>query len=437
MKHSLLYCLLIFSVTFCFGQRSPATDATQVTPTLAFSTSITNASSVVFNPNFNLYYIIRSGNSTYPLETLSSTGAPVYQTDAGLDSRGMWWNPNTNEVERNCYSNIGWATVDLDATGDALDTYSIIFSGQLQPDIQSVGAYDYKTDKVLFYNGGSTIYIYDRSTGSEETSLTLSGADFTNINSNTVIYTGENGYEIGLLDYVNKIVLLFDRSTGAFTGQSQLPSDAITNNLFRFSYSNFRVWLNDISTATWYSYNIWNEALPVTLLSFKGYRKENNVVLTWQTTNEINNSYFEVERSDNSKTFTSIGTVKGTNAANGSNYSFTDIQPLKRMNYYRLKQVDKDGKFTYSGVVSANFTGNAFVAAYPNPATKSINIIIPQSNTVSEINIYNMAGKQVAHSYVAANTTVERLNVNSLAPGVYNIILIQGSNRSSAKFIKN
>jgi|SRR6478735_1949363 len=98
--------------------------------------------------------------------------------------------------------------------------------------------------------------------------------------------------------------------------------------------------------------------LPVTMFNFGGTIKDNSAYLNWSTAAESNNKGFDVERSKNGKDFSSVGFVNGAgNTTNITNYSFVDAS-LKDINvnttYYRLKQVDVDGKFEYSKVLALN-----------------------------------------------------------------------------------
>lgn len=96
------------------------------------------------------------------------------------------------------------------------------------------------------------------------------------------------------------------------------------------------------------------EPLPVTLTHFSGARAQGAKVvnLTWATANEQNNAYFRVERSEDSKSFESLAQVSGAgNSTKAQSYSFTDNRPLAGVAYYRLRQIDFDGKATYSPVV--------------------------------------------------------------------------------------
>ncbi len=219
----------------------------------------TNASGVAFNPNLNLYYAIIAGSPVFPYETFDAAGNPLYQTNGGFDFRGLWWNPNTNQVEGTGYFNFGLWTSDLDGSGNALNTGTLIYPGQNQPDAQSCGDYDCEADEIVFYFNGA-ISRYARSNGSFLGSYPLTGMPVPvgNINWTSVIYTGCLGNEIGIEDWSAKSILLFNKATGAYSGTSFLPASAVTNNGFRFSYANNLAWLYAVSTRTWTSYSIFS-----------------------------------------------------------------------------------------------------------------------------------------------------------------------------------
>jgi hypothetical protein len=94
-----------------------------------------------------------------------------------------------------------------------------------------------------------------------------------------------------------------------------------------------------------------NVILPVTIVSFTGSLKNSNAVLEWKTSTEMQSDYFEVQKSSDGVNFKSIGKVKAAeNSSTLRNYTYTDSK-LAEMNYYRLKIVDRDGKFTTSNTV--------------------------------------------------------------------------------------
>lgn len=174
---------------------------------------------------------------------------------------------------------------------------------------------------------------------------------------------------------------------------------------------------------------VWNAncpglaALPVDLISFSGKLQGNKVILKWEAMNELNFARFDVERSVNGVEFAYIGSVK---AANLYNYSFTDnIEQLSgKKVYYRLKRLDKDGKFVYSDVVSINLPLNVKFTVYPNP-TKDVVTISLNSNTGNAANVMinDVTGKTVLTKTAIINSGNINLPVSQLNSGIYFITL--------------
>ena len=111
-------------------------------------------------------------------------------------------------------------------------------------------------------------------------------------------------------------------------------------------------------------------AAPVELVSFTGKADGGEVLLNWQTASEKDNDYFQIEHSTDGSAFEPVGKVtgKGTTAS-PSNYSFRHSRPSNGVNYYRFKQVDFDGKYAYSPIVSVEIARGLDVELYPNPTT--------------------------------------------------------------------
>jgi uncharacterized repeat protein (TIGR01451 family) len=110
-------------------------------------------------------------------------------------------------------------------------------------------------------------------------------------------------------------------------------------------------------------------SLPVSLLDFEGQSQNDNVLLKWYTSNEINNDHFNIERSCDGINFTSIATVKGSgNSTSLKEYQYTDIQPAcEKGIYYRLIQVDMDGKTSSSKTIQVYPDTKEQIVVYPNP----------------------------------------------------------------------
>ncbi len=153
-----------------------------------------------------------------------------------------------------------------------------------------------------------------------------------------------------------------------------------------------------------------NGVLPVELLSFSGKNTEGGSRLAWATASEMNNKHFDIERSTDGTTFHNIGQVKGNNKP--SSYEFVDNQPFAT-SYYRLKQVDFDGKETLSKVVSVELKGKSKgLKAYPNPVS---NILTVDYTDEADFQILNLLGQQV----LTGKTNGQRLDVSALPQGTY------------------
>ena len=178
--------------------------------------------------------------------------------------------------------------------------------------------------------------------------------------------------------------------------------------------------------------------LPITLLNFTAQKNGSAALLQWETATEVNNKYFEIQRSSDAVKFAALGTVQGHGTTSlQQQYSFTDNNPSKGINYYRLKQVDDDGNYSYSKIASADFENiTAAFSVYPNPASGKINVVLPLSVSISVMSIYDMNGKRVMEKQINANTSSEQFDVSNFAAGIYHIDLIQGTKKQSIQLIK-
>ena len=142
-------------------------------------------------------------------------------------------------------------------------------------------------------------------------------------------------------------------------------------------------------------------SLPVTLTEFTGKEKDGDVELKWTTETEINNKYFDVERSLDGTHFESIGKVTGAgNTTLTQHYGLVDRTAANGVNFYRLKQVDYDGKFTYSQVVAVKVTRiNAVLKVYPNPAISQITAEYKGfANTKVQVQLIDNYGRTIINS---------------------------------------
>lgn len=164
--------------------------------------------------------------------------------------------------------------------------------------------------------------------------------------------------------------------------------------------------------------------LPIELLNFNVISRENSVDIKWTTATEINNDYFVVERSVDAINFDPINVVKGAgNSDNKIAYSVIDNEPLQGLSYYRLKQVDKDEKFSYSNILSVDFINarDFNFEIVPNPSIENqmakIQLNFVPKNSI-DIQIFDLNGVLVYETKTKPELAEVELLTN-LYKGVY------------------
>lgn len=168
--------------------------------------------------------------------------------------------------------------------------------------------------------------------------------------------------------------------------------------------------------------------LPVLLRKFDAQIKNQSTLLTFSTATELNNSHFGIERSGDGRQFEQIGEVKGAGTTTlPQEYTFTDASPLRGTNYYRLKQVDYDGQFAYSPVVSVQFGKSGNISLAPSPASDHVTIALeeqPQHDAPWQL--FDATGRLALSGTWQAETASFELDVNSLPEGIYTFRLALG-----------
>ncbi|MEO7046864.1 MAG: T9SS type A sorting domain-containing protein [Ferruginibacter sp.] len=220
----------------------------------------------------------------------------------------------------------------------------------------------------------------------------------------------------------------WNATTGAWTFPGTGTDDAASNTLTV-------PMVNGTDLNAWWTLVDQASALPLTLLNLSVQKQNDNAILKWLVTNEVNVSYYEIQRSVNGIDFSAIEKLSAFNNGNiNNNYSYSD--PLSALHsntvYYRLRMVDTDGKFSYSPVRTVSLTANEdmSIQASPNPVT---NILLLRFGAVPagmyRILITDAAGKKVLYKQVQAtpNSVLYFNRPTNMAAGTY-FITVSGEN---------
>jgi hypothetical protein len=174
-------------------------------------------------------------------------------------------------------------------------------------------------------------------------------------------------------------------------------------------------------------------ALPLTWTYFTAKQKQDEVELKWGTTDEVNTAYFVVERSVGGA-FVVVDSITAKNVSGDHDYTFVDGSAPARLIQYRVKQVDIDGRFTYSRVVVIDLSNTqSTLRLFPNPAPESFRLVLPAGVNQARVSIYDVSGKQVWSRMANSGELIE---VNSLLKGVYNVVVLDGAKRYVEKLVK-
>ena len=186
-------------------------------------------------------------------------------------------------------------------------------------------------------------------------------------------------------------------------------------------------------------------SLPVMLKSFTAARGQQatSVGLNWVSSTEINNAGFEIQLNQGDNNWKTVAFVN-SKALNGNsstdlNYSYTDINNAKAMSQYRLRQIDRDGKYKYSEVRSVRGLeqkGNTTIV-YPNPSSDGrVNIVFDDSRSTRNISLMDMSGRLIKQWKDFTNNNIQ---IENLVPGMYSLraIVLETGEQSVQKIIVN
>lgn len=180
--------------------------------------------------------------------------------------------------------------------------------------------------------------------------------------------------------------------------------------------------------------------LPITLLNFEASLQQKNAALTWSTSQELDNTGFNIERSTDGTNFKNIGWIVGngtSNVVNNYNFSDNDLQ-AGTVYYYRLKQVDVNNRFSYSKIISLQYNGSFVDIAtiLPNPIKDVLQIRLNKKGQNVEYIIYDAAGRLIAQKMLEKSDDVIMVNSEKWAKGNYQLVLKINGIQFTNQFVK-
>lgn len=214
-----------------------------------------------------------------------------------------------------------------------------------------------------------------------------------------------------------------------------LTVTGLANNIYHFAIFEYNGSAAPVyNTANAVSgYVVISSTLPVQLAGFAAKQSGNAVVLTWATLQEQNSRFFVVERSTDGARYAAIGTVAAAgNSAVRKDYTFSDKVLKTEKRYYRLRQVDADGRAVHSPVAVVDVKlATVGVSVLPNPVTSGFRVQLP-NNGVARVQVYDAGGALRLSRSVRNGETVD---ASGLEAGVYTLLVVD-TDRYATPFVK-
>ncbi len=175
--------------------------------------------------------------------------------------------------------------------------------------------------------------------------------------------------------------------------------------------------------------------LPVTIMNFTARINNKQVVLNWKTASENNNKGFEIERSQDGVNWNGIGFVGGNiNSSVERSYQFSDVNPLSDKAVYRLRQVDQDGKFSYSIIASVHYLKSGFYSIAGNAGNNIYQLNIEATTEKVRLSLFDAGGKKLV--FKPAATGVQYIDISKFPSGIYLLQIRKGTETFTEKLIK-
>jgi hypothetical protein len=232
---------------------------------------------------------------------------------------------------------------------------------------------------------------------------------------------------------------VWERPNGTLSTQDTLMIDQIADTdtgYYKLTITSLINGCSDSKTRTLhFNYCL---PVPVKLVSFNGYILDNKAILSWQTANEINAAYFEIENSLDGIHFTQLQKINALNG-NTNTYSYIDHRGLNGTNYYRLVQCDIDGKKTYSGIIRLTTNDDALITLGTNPVKNNLHIQwISRKKITGYITLTDVSGHLINNKKVVLvnGTNFIDMPIATMHSGNYILKLETKDNMKLIKFVR-
>ena len=370
MKNMLLF-LGIICTNYCLGQDLNWNTVSYTTGSL--STNFGSIGSPATTVSLNLTGNTNRINGSFPVKYAANPSG------------------SANDCSVNCAIR---SSVTFVATGESV-AYTFTFS----PAVTGLSFRIYDIDGTDAASGDqATVTAVNGSTGQNITMTTPSGPTITGSGTTTAIARGTQGNTTD--DFAD--VSIISGVTSLTVSYANNPNNPTAGNR-SFSIGNFS----------------WSGVLPVKWVSFSGNRQSNgSVLLKWATTSETAVLKYIIERSKDGQQYTAISELPALGNSSLNNYSAFDPSPGSGNSLYRIRQVDMDGQFSYSGIVMIrDVTVNKDISVFPNPSRGLIQITVPGNVQFSSIRIFDATGRLLINN---ANSN-GRVDIHALKNGVYHL----------------
>ena len=299
--------------------------------------------------------------------------------------------------------------------------------------------------KTEIINGFHNMHVYATQDCDTKVDFTLN----TRIMGSTLVAAGAPVINVNLTDATTSVTGAVIKIMYGVPGSDILPVEIyssigstltyIDNNFANLATGYYYIDITNgtkriVTAPVWYT-RLDNGALPVTFGFFTAQKLDKSVKLNWTTEQEFNSSHFIIERSADGRTWQPVATLAAAgNSNNHLSYTAYDNLPLNGIGYYRIKQVDKDGKFQVSVVRNVRFDLAYMITVAPNPAKDFVTIKMNQiTSTSSLIQFFDGAGNLVFTE--KTNQSIININTASLARGLYFIKITNAGEVTTQKII--